>query len=271
MKSNFIAAAVAVLGSTPVLAQTPIQSDPFFLKIVSSNSSLDGRYLYACHTGAATETLCLGKVETPAANRDSATFYWNTTSYDNTPATSGVLIWNLKLAMGSDGTQQIVPSPMTLQYNPGTNVATTWFSPGYPDPRSNVGFNNSALFVDAYPDDSTFRDGQYPSPQVGRQATSWYACWIMAGSYYYEALAWVTSGEPRNPTCRPVSVVKESQWIQQQAIAQPAPSPEPSPTPAENRPAAEYDDDDGHDGDTDDDSDEDDDDWSDDDSDDDDD
>lgn len=208
MKSTFFAGALAVLASSPVLAQTTTQSDPFFLKISSSNSSLDGRYLYACHSGAATETLCLGAASTPAANRDSATFFWNTTSYDNIPSSTGVLVWNLKLAIGSDGTQVVVSSPMTLQYNPGTNVAVTWFSPGYPDPRSNVGFNNTSLFVDAYPDDSTFQDGVYPANQVGRQATSWYACWVMAGSYYYEALAWVTSGEPRNPTCRAVNVVK---------------------------------------------------------------
>ena len=64
------------------------------------------------------------------------------------------------------------------------------------------------MYLSVYPDDSTFTPGTYPSSPQPYQATNWHACWVLAGSYYYNALTWVTSGEPHNPTCEAVSVVK---------------------------------------------------------------
>jgi len=63
------------------------------------------------------------------------------------------------------------------------------------------------LALSTYPDDAKFREGVYPE-SVGRDASSWYTCWVLAGSYYYNALAWGTGGIPRNPTCQAVKVVK---------------------------------------------------------------
>jgi len=38
-------------------------------------------------------------------------------------------------------------------------------------------------------------------------STNWHSCWALVGSgYYYNVLAWVTGGLPRNPTCQPVKV-----------------------------------------------------------------
>ncbi|KAK0711446.1 hypothetical protein B0H67DRAFT_493059 [Lasiosphaeris hirsuta] len=206
MKSTFFAGAVAALTSftTVVSAQSYNQTGPFYLQIKSDNATLDGRYLTACHSGAAQETLCLGKVDSPTTNKASASFFWNTT--DQSPV--GVLIWNLVLAKNPDGTQMVVSSPMTLDYTPGTNVATTRFGPNEIDRSVQVGFNNSVMYMTWWNDDSTFLAGQYPTGDSSREITNWNVCWVLAGSYYYNALAWVTGGAPHNPTCEAVSVVK---------------------------------------------------------------
>jgi len=206
MKSTIIAGAlVTLLSSTAVQAQTEIRkSEPFFLKVVSAtNATLNGRYLTACHAGAALETLCVDKTDIPTTNPAYGTFYLNTTVWAGVEQEAGTLVWDLRLADG-----MVVPSAMDLRYSPGTNVAQTWVTPSVS--TTSVGFNGTSMYVSAYPDDSTFVDGVYPEPlsQSGRQVTSWYSCWVMAGSYFYNALTLVTGGVPRNPTCQAVSVVR---------------------------------------------------------------
>ena len=71
-----------------------------------------------------------------------------------------------------------------------------------------VGFDNSAMYVAAYPDDSRYQDGIYPEASNDRLPGTWHICWLLAGGYYYHALAWVSSGTPQNPTCQPVSVLR---------------------------------------------------------------
>ncbi|KAK1756197.1 hypothetical protein QBC47DRAFT_379383 [Echria macrotheca] len=203
MKSAIIA---GVFAATAAMGQTIKQSEPFFLKVTSSNLTIDGKFLYSCHAGAALQTLCLGSRDVPTTNVNSATFYLNTTVYEGKESDTGNLIWNLVLAPGADGSQQIVSEPLTFQYTPGSNVAITWFAPGYPT-QPEVGFNNSALFVNSYPDDSHFTD-TYPEQFTSTRISNWYACWVLAGSYYYNALSWVTAGAPHNPTCQSVSVIK---------------------------------------------------------------
>ncbi len=236
MKSSLLAGALVVLTSyTAVFAQglTNNQSAPFFLKVVAAtNATLDGRYLYACHSGAAMETLCLGTEGTPTTNRHAATFYWNYTEYEGVASKEGALVWNLRLNNIDAKEYQIVSQPMTLDYFPFSNVAATQFrvssststcylsskiktnplcyQPSYPDGRIAIGFNNSEMYINTWIDDATFIPGTYPSPPPGSlyQLTNWHICWVLAGSYYYNALAWVTSSTPRNPTCQPVGVVK---------------------------------------------------------------
>ncbi|KAK3375346.1 hypothetical protein B0H63DRAFT_372113, partial [Podospora didyma] len=205
MKTTLFAGVLAALGSsTAVLAQTYLnQSGPFLLKLVSSNRTLDGQYLGACHAGAAVETLCLIGNDSTAINREAATFFWNYTLYDGRPSDTGLLIWNLELTMS----MMNVSESMAISFAPNTNVATLLFTPS---PSTNtVGFNGSELYVPAWADDSTFRDGEYPNGLGSYQLTNWHACWLFAGTYYYNALAWVAGGVPHNPTCQPVGVVRE--------------------------------------------------------------
>lgn len=72
-----------------------IQSDPFYLVLQSSNSTLNGRTLFACHEGAAIEGLCLGPKQ-DKANVPYSTFRFN---YTKSTPKSGLLTWTLK---GSD-------------------------------------------------------------------------------------------------------------------------------------------------------------------------
>ena len=88
MKSLTSSGVIAALTATAaVQAQTYSQDGPFYLKLKSDDSSVDGQYLSACHAGAAVESLCLGGTEDPAG-ADSASFFYNYTVYDNVPANS---------------------------------------------------------------------------------------------------------------------------------------------------------------------------------------
>ena len=72
-----------------------MQSDPFYLVLQSSNSTLNGRTLFACHEGAAIEGLCL-EPRQDKANVPYSTFRFN---YTKSTPNSGLLTWTLK---GSD-------------------------------------------------------------------------------------------------------------------------------------------------------------------------
>jgi hypothetical protein len=93
------AAALSGLAS----AQYSQQSAPFDMVVLStSNSTLNGSYVFPCHTGAAIETLCILK-ETPN-NYDS--YYFNTSSasgQNNTLGAQGILSWLLPFNTNQTG------------------------------------------------------------------------------------------------------------------------------------------------------------------------
>ena len=117
MKSSHTAGLVASLIGTAnvVTLRQPDFLSPFFLQLRSENATFNSRYLFACNTGAATETLCHGNELAP---QSAATFTWTSTYAPDT----GVLIRN----MGLGG--RTMPAPMSLVFNPGTNVALSWFA-----------------------------------------------------------------------------------------------------------------------------------------------
>lgn len=69
----------------------PTQSGPFALKVESSNKTIDGRSLSACHSGAGFESLCL--------STKPSEFYFNTTSYDADQvdgySKTGLVVYNM--------------------------------------------------------------------------------------------------------------------------------------------------------------------------------
>lgn len=190
-----------VLAASAVSAQEdPVESGPFLLKVANAaDETLNGQYFYSCHAGAAIEGLCI-------SDSLNSSFTLNTTNSNP----YGTLIW--KLPVNIDDSTQDVPSPMSLQYQPDSNVAIPLFQTGYTD-NVPVGFadDGGEMYIHTAFDDSKAVPGtQVPDDFYGDyELNNWHVCYALVGGYYYHALAWVTSGDPRNPTCEPVDVVKE--------------------------------------------------------------
>lgn len=199
--------------STTVSAQTqyPNQSPPFSLQIANAaNASLNGQYLYACHTGAAQDAMCLTPPDSPPTQNDFSTkFFYNTTSTtDGSTETRGILVWNLPVQVpGADHVSQAME---VTDYHLGTNVDVPELGLGTTGTR--VEFEAGKLVITDRFDDSTFTS-EVPPPDTGAIITynNWYVCWNrVGGGYWYQTLAWVTAGEPHNPTCEKVDVVLAS-------------------------------------------------------------
>ncbi|RKU41738.1 hypothetical protein DL546_000037 [Coniochaeta pulveracea] len=187
-------------------AQNYTQSAPFTLRVVSSDpaSNITDSYLYACHAGAAIEGLCVGSNSTTPTV--SNTYYFNTTTCDGcTPTNLGSLVWNLPVQL-PDADHYSEALSISLD-NLGSNVHFPLFEGGYGSTQ--LGFtDDKKLFASVYGDDSKNVPGERPE-SVTEELQNWYVCWGTVGGYYYQALAWVTAGEPHNPTCEKVEVVRD--------------------------------------------------------------
>lgn len=191
-------AAVASLAS----AQDYNTSAPFTLKITSTtNSTINGQFLEACHAGAAIEQLCLAGTDgTPS---DYNTYNLNTTATDisDEEFETGILTWELQGAdfNVSEG----------LVFAPGltSNVVAPEFEPAESYDFL-VGFDcEDKLFIySSYYDETTFTPDTVPTSVTPEPLYQWYACYTYSSGYYYHVLAWVTVGEPINPTCEAVEV-----------------------------------------------------------------
>lgn len=210
MKSTTLLPGIFVSLVTAQGPDAPIQTGPFYLQIQSNDSTVDGRYLASCHTGAAMQTLCLGDSTKPGGtNAYSSLYFFNqTVDRPDSQQDLGYITWNLPLSTGGD-VYQNVSLPLSLVFNNvGSNVVPTSISVGTSNPQL-VGFHNDVLYIPNWIDDSTFVEGVYPNiTGEVQQLSQWHACSTLFGSYYYQALAWVTSGAPHNKNCRPVDVVK---------------------------------------------------------------
>jgi hypothetical protein len=184
---------LAALFSVGTAQTYPDQSAPFSLKISSSaDPSLNNKYLYACHSGAAIEQLCLGEKSEHAAA--FSTYYLNTSEWS---AGTGSLVWNLPLGDIS------ASSALTFGYSPATNVIPSYFVPGDQD-AVRVGIDeDDRLYVPAYIDDVL-------TPGGDKHFYNWEVCNTQFGGYRYQALAWVTVGTPINTSCKSVNVTREA-------------------------------------------------------------
>jgi hypothetical protein len=175
--------------ATSVSAQFLNQTGPFKLQLVSQDDSLNGKFLAACHEGAAIESLCPlnGTIDT------AVPFYYNYSDTSSFVSTSGYLTF---LLPGPD-----VFEPMSLSYNPASNVAVPLFSPaafGTP-----IAFDDSDLmYIPSNQDDT-----EDPINIMGsKNYYRWYVCTTYEG-YVLPTLAWALGdGKPQNPTCCEVSV-----------------------------------------------------------------
>jgi hypothetical protein len=172
------------------------QTGPFKLQIVSTDAKYDGQYLAACHEGAAIEALC------PTTNASiSSPFYYNYSDTSSFVSKSGYLTY---LLVG--GNFQVF-EPLSLSYNPGSNVAVPLLQPSASGQL--IAFDSDdLLYIPGGIDDTKDPiDPQTPSENLYR----WSICQTYVG-YAYTTLAW-TLGEadPENPTCCPISVKKVPQ------------------------------------------------------------
>ncbi|KAL9622813.1 MAG: hypothetical protein Q9160_002932 [Pyrenula sp. 1 TL-2023] len=167
----------------PTLAQYTNQSAPFGLVLLSPDPTINSSFLASCHTGAAIESLCLAS----ATGIPSTTYNFNTSEFSGS---TGILTYVLR---GSNFNES---EPLTLYYNPASNVALPLLEPS--DSGVPVGFDDQdLLYVSSYVDDRvsppTVRDQKY---------YRWYACRTYFLGYQYQTLAFgLGDTQPQNPTC----------------------------------------------------------------------
>jgi hypothetical protein len=186
-----------------VTAQDYNQSKPFNLIVVSSNKTINGASLIACHEGAAIEGLCISTMPS-LKGATASTYQFNTSDFESVgnarAGKTGILTYELR---GGNFNES---EPLSLSYSPTSNVAVPLFSPGYESQE--VAFDQSGhLNIQGYIDDTTD-----PATIGGSTGTAtkpyynWYVCTTYAG-YTYQTLAWVVGrNKPQNPTCVKVDV-----------------------------------------------------------------
>ncbi|KAF1844587.1 uncharacterized protein K460DRAFT_429333 [Cucurbitaria berberidis CBS 394.84] len=201
-----LAATVAAQSSPPWY---DVQSSAFRLILKSDNDTYDGHALGACHQGAAVEGLCLtgDTIDDPAVSY--TTFYHNVSSSENATVnandTLGVLNYILTIGGGIN-----VPSAMKFSQSPGSNIADPIFSPGWDD-FTPIAFDEEcgSAYIPIYQDD-TVSPPSYYNPTL--KLKNWYIC-LTRFSYLYTTLVYKfgVTGEPQNPTCVAVEVVRV--WV----------------------------------------------------------
>ncbi|KAL6705385.1 hypothetical protein ACN47E_007034 [Coniothyrium glycines] len=208
------ASPMPITGATAADGYFDVQSDGFRLVLSSSNSTLDGQVLGACHQGAAVESLCTffsETVEDPVRNYN--TFWHNVSSAYDQPAnavdTAGVLGWLLVI---SDDFK--VPSTMSFSPAfPAADVADMIFSPGpAASPYTLLSFDEDDYLYVEVPCDQ--KDGlpewhtAVPPALNGptEKLQNWYIC-VTQWSYRWNELVWkIGAGKPQDPTCVAVKV-----------------------------------------------------------------
>jgi len=206
MHTNSIITSLVLLflgAVTQIAAQYPdIQSAPFNLIVYSTDPSINGSGLLACHEGAAIEGLCTFALTDPT---DQFNVYTHNLSYGtNTtdpPAIGlpGVLVWVLET------TGYNTSYPMSFSINSASNVALPLFGL---DASTTVAFDeNDYLNIQSYLDDTVV-----PVAESVKAYYRWVVCETYWEAYYYTTLAWVLGdGVPQNPSCVAVDVKRV--WV----------------------------------------------------------
>jgi hypothetical protein len=200
MKSSILASSIAI-AACGVVAQYTNQSAPFNLIVLSTNHTINGSSLGACHEGAAIEGLCLGPPPSPSGvTYEQFQFNTSATPYDvnETIGAPGYLTYELR------GGNFNVSEPLGLTYNDVSNVAVPEFTPGF-DSATFVAFDHeNRLNIQSYIDDRVV-PVEYGEVKAYYR---WYICQTYVG-YSYTTLAWVMGDHsPENPSCVKVEVVR---------------------------------------------------------------
>ncbi|KAJ0109306.1 hypothetical protein N8I77_007958 [Diaporthe amygdali] len=191
---KLILSALLAFTLSAVSAQDFNTSAPFTLKLESDNDDINGQYLGACHAGAAIEQLCLDGTDGTPVN-------YNTFTLNVTSSGTGPLVWILQ------GSGFNLSSGLSFSQTLYSNLAVPWFTPSVSYDYVGFDADNKLFIYSGSYDESTFVAGQYPNATAQKPLYQWYACYTYTG-YYYNALAWATTGEPINPTCEAVNVTR---------------------------------------------------------------
>ncbi|KAL7623817.1 hypothetical protein AAE478_005372 [Parahypoxylon ruwenzoriense] len=191
------------LAFSPAFAQSnyPDQSAPFNLVLSSTNKTLDGLKLAACHSGAAVESLCL---DDSVRKPEFQTFFFNGSAEPpSEPAylPSGLLTWTF-----TGGSPPLTSSTaLAFLYNEASNLAFPLIWPG--DNSQPVSFTDDELLAVA----AAVNDAVSPPRPYENSATyltdRWAICKTYWQGYGYVALQYVLGNrEPQNPSCQSVTV-----------------------------------------------------------------
>ncbi|KAJ6785891.1 hypothetical protein PWT90_07917 [Aphanocladium album] len=181
------AVATSILASAMAVSAQSIQSKPFHLELTSDNADLNGKFIGACHSGAAIESACL--------TTKPVTMHLNSSSEQNPD--DGLITWLLPSSLPVDSALRLVPEPTS-------NVAQAIFEPG-PYGGLYVRFDNDKLALWSGIDDTKVPIEAGPAKAVD----NWYICDSYYTSYRYKTLSWLYGNQdakPQNPTCVKVSV-----------------------------------------------------------------
>jgi hypothetical protein len=203
MRSPIITS-LLVLVAMQVSAQSfSNQSAPFELIIKSHNSTLNGTALLSCHQGAAIEGLCVFIDPDFNITSPDITYYLNysaQTAPDPVLGYTGTLVWSLPL-----GSSSSLSEPMSLDYDPTTNVASPTFYPGFELGYTYVGFDKENKMFIAQGVDDTVVPPVYNVKPIYR----WNICQTLYSSYYYTTLNWIMGPHSaENPTCQKVDIIR---------------------------------------------------------------
>ncbi|KAF9701681.1 hypothetical protein EKO04_000296 [Ascochyta lentis] len=182
-----------------------VQSTGFRLIIKSSNSTLNGTALGACHQGAAIEGLCPTGETVQDPPSSYTTFYHNVSSANdqkpNAADVDGILSWILRA-----GGNLTVPSAMSMNPTPNSNVVNPTFYPGVSESTVIAFDTDGCTYISTWLDDTVSPPSYYDPP---RKVKNWYVC-LTRWSYLYQTLSWKVgvTGQPQNPSCQKVDVVR---------------------------------------------------------------
>ncbi|KAI0104002.1 hypothetical protein GGR51DRAFT_239401 [Nemania sp. FL0031] len=188
-----------------------IADGPFALRVKgrSYNSSIDG-YLRAVDAPSYPEPSLLLHYDSksaPVADNSSYRFYFNYTgrmeSGDNE---LGFFVSDI--TVGEPNSVGLMGKAMSLQYRPNTNVAVPALGVG----ASTVdltGFDKEhKAFFNYYTDDATYVPNQPGNVSLDENYYNWAICWQTYYSISGPALSWITTGQPHNPTCEFVDLLR---------------------------------------------------------------
>ncbi|KAI8635445.1 hypothetical protein F5Y19DRAFT_11737 [Xylariaceae sp. FL1651] len=205
-----------LVAAAPVVAQSTadpgdqfdfLSDGPFALRVKGKavNSSIDG-YIRA----APSASFLLPQYEAgspPLADNSSYRFYFNYTGQQMTDdnVDIGFLITDPQADDSPPNPYGLRGKPLTLQYAYRTNVALAVL--GANSAVTNGFDAENKVFLSDGLDDSNWVPNQLPK-SGDYHFYNWAVCWQLLTYDYAPALSWVMFGQPHNPTCELVDLIK---------------------------------------------------------------